>query len=200
MNRSQIRFTGAGGQGAITAGGILVVAAIKDGCHAVGTPTYTSQVRGGPTLYEIILGSDEIYFPNTIPGEVDLMISTADVSYQRFKGAVRPGAIIVYDPNLVHPTEDDRRLWKFMPIPIVEIAKKEVGKIETQSAVVLAIAVSLTKCVSVESAVAAILEGVPLKYSELNKQAFALGTKYAEEGARVLSLVPTEVKKRTKQT
>jgi len=181
MTKRQIRFTGVGGQGIILAGDILCDAAIKEGKHSVKIGTYNSQVRGGPTAIDVLCDEEEIYYPYAIDGEIDFMLSVADSSYQIFKKGVRVGAIIVIDPNLVYPTEDDRKTWRIIEIPVVEIAKQEIGYIASQSTLALGIAVQVTKCVSVKVLLESILEKVPKKSKTLNVKAFELGVKYAQE-------------------
>lgn len=181
MAKMQIRFTGVGGQGIILAGDILCDAAIKAEKHSVKIGTYTSQVRGGPTVIDVLCDEDEIYYPYAIDGEIDFMLSVADSSYQIFKKGVRPGSIIVIDPNLVHPTDDDRKTWRVIEIPVVEIAKKEIGHIATQSTLALGIAVHITKCVNADVLLESILKKVPKKLQEANTKAFELGIKYAKE-------------------
>ena len=51
---TQIRITGAGGQGVLLAGEALQEAATKFG-HSNQKGTYTYQVRGGPTLVDILI-------------------------------------------------------------------------------------------------------------------------------------------------
>lgn len=95
--RRQLRFTGVGGQGVLLAGEILAEAQIKTGGYGVKAATYTSQVRGGPTKVDILLDKDEILYPYANDGEVEYMLSTAQVSYDQFKDGLREGAIIVVE-------------------------------------------------------------------------------------------------------
>ena len=55
MARKLMRFTGVGGQGVLLAGEIFAAAKIQSGGHGLKTATYTSQVRGGPTVVDITL-------------------------------------------------------------------------------------------------------------------------------------------------
>jgi 2-oxoglutarate ferredoxin oxidoreductase subunit gamma len=181
MAKMQIRFTGVGGQGIITAGDILCDAAIKEGKHSAKIGTYTSQVRGGSTIIDVLCDEDEIYYPYAVPGEIDFMLSVADKSYRLCKKDVRIGNIIVIDPNLVYPADDDRKKWRIIEIPVVEIAKREIGNIATQSTLALGITVHITKCVNAEVLLKSILAKVPKKTREANTKAFELGRKYAEE-------------------
>ena len=179
--RHQLRFTGVGGQGVLLAGEILAAAKIKEGGYGVKAATYTSQVRGGPTKVDIILDDEEVLFPYANEGEIEFMLSTAQVSYDQFKGGVKEDGIIVFEPNLVTPSEEDKKRWKMYSIPIITIAKEEVGNVVTQSVVALAVTVTMTKCVDRDLVYEAMISKVPPKFVDLNKRAFELGEKYANE-------------------
>ncbi|WP_457608535.1 2-oxoacid:acceptor oxidoreductase family protein [Nitratifractor sp.] len=179
MSRIVMRFTGVGGQGVLLAGEIFAAAKIKMGGYGIKTATYTSQVRGGPTVVDIQLDNKEIYYPYAIDGQIDFMLSVADKSYQLFKDGVREGGIIVIDPNLVYPTEEDHQKWKIIEIPIITIAKEEVGNVITQSVVALAIANTFTNAIPENILLETMLSKVPAKVHEANKKAFELGKKYA---------------------
>lgn len=175
----QLRFTGVGGQGVLLAGEILAEAKIRDGGYGVKASTYTSQVRGGPTKVDILLDKSEILYPYAMDGNIDFMLSVAQVSFDIFKGGVREGGILVIEPNLVTPTEEDRVRYKIYDIPVITIAKEEVGNIVTQSVVALAATVTLTECVNEEVVIETMLSKVPKKVMEVNKKAYELGKKYA---------------------
>ena len=181
MSRIVMRFTGVGGQGVLLAGEIFAAAKIKEGGFGIKTATYTSQVRGGPTVVDIQLDDEEIWYPYAIDGQIDFMLSVADVSYQQFKKGVREGGTIVIEPNLVSPTEEDRKKWNIIEIPIITIAKEEVGNVITQSVVALAIANTLTHALDEKLLVDTMLSKVPERVHEANIKAYELGKKYALE-------------------
>ncbi len=179
--RYQLRFTGVGGQGVLLAGEILATAKIKQGGYGVKAATYTSQVRGGPTKVDIILDDNEILYPYANEGEIDYMLSTAQVSYDQFKSGVKPGGRIVVEPNLATPSNEDIQKWEIYEIPLITIAKEEVGNVVTQSVVALGITVEMTKCIDRDLVYETMISKVPAKVVELNKKAFELGEKYARE-------------------
>jgi 2-oxoglutarate ferredoxin oxidoreductase subunit gamma len=185
--RHTLRFTGVGGQGVLLAGEIMAACKIKLGGFGLKTATYTSQVRGGPTVVDITLDDDEIRYPYANEGEIDFMLSVADVSYQSFKNGVKPGGVIVVDPNLVHPTEEDRKKWNIVEIPIITIAKEEVGNVITQSVVAMAIANQITSVLEPEALKEVMLSKVPKKVHEANLKAWELGVKYAKESGVTLA-------------
>ncbi len=179
--RNQLRFVGVGGQGVILAGEILAAAKIQEGGYGVKASTYTSQVRGGPTKVDILLDNDEILFPYANEGEIEFMLATAQVSYDQFKEGVKDGGIIVVEPNLVKPSDEDKKRWNIYEIPIITIAKEEVGNVITQSVVALAIALEMTEVMDLEAVKQVMLSKVPPKVHEANIKAFDLGLKYAKE-------------------
>lgn len=190
MSRIVMRFTGVGGQGVLLAGEIFAAAKIRMGGYGVKTATYTSQVRGGPTVVDIQLDDKEIYYPYAIDGQIDFMLSVADKSYQLFKDGVREGGIIVIDPNLVYPTDEDRKKWQIVEIPIITIAKEEVGNVITQSVVALAIANTFTNALPEDVLIETMLSKVPKKVHEANLKAYELGKKYALEAMEKQGIKP----------
>lgn len=176
---TELRFTGVGGQGVLLAGEILAEAKIKDRGYGVKAATYTSQVRGGPTKVDILLDDNEILYPYAT--NIDFMLSTAQISYDQFKVDLKDNAIVVVESNLVIPTEEDRKKYQIYSIPIISIAKDEVGNVVTQSVVALAITVTLTKCINRDIVFETMLSKVPKKVADVNKKAFELGEKYAKE-------------------
>lgn len=181
MARQIMRFTGVGGQGVLLAGEIFAAAKIKDGGYGLKTATYTSQVRGGPTVVDITLDDEEIFYPYANDGEIDFMLSVAQKSYDLFKDGVSKGGTIVIDPNLVHPTDEDRQKWNIVEIPIITIAKEEVGNVITQSVVALAIANTIIKPLDRDHLISVMLSKVPAKVHDINNKAFDLGIEYAKK-------------------
>jgi 2-oxoglutarate ferredoxin oxidoreductase subunit gamma len=181
MARTLMRFTGVGGQGVLLAGEIFAAAKIATGGHGLKTATYTSQVRGGPTVVDITLDDNEIFYPYANDGEVNFMLSVANVSYQSFKNGVKPGGTIVIEPNLVTASDEDRKTWNIVEIPIITIAKEEVGNVITQSVVALAIANTFMDAIDKKTLIDTMLSKVPAKVHEINLTAYDLGEKYAKE-------------------
>jgi len=183
MARTIMRFTGVGGQGVLLAGEIFAAAKIKIGGYGQKTATYTSQVRGGPTVVDIILDDEEIFYPYANDGEIDFMLSVAQKSYDLFKDGVSDGGTIVIEPNLVTPTDEDRKRWNIIEIPIITIAKEEVGNVITQSVIALAIANHIMKAIDKEILKEVMLSKVPKKVHDINLKAYELGYKYAQEAS-----------------
>ena len=179
MARKVMRFTGVGGQGVLLAGEIFAAAKIKAGGHGLKTATYTSQVRGGPTVVDIQLDDEEIFYPYAKEGEIDFMLSVAQVSYNSFKDGVTEGGTIVIEPNLVSPTDEDRKRWNIVEIEIITLAKEEVGNVITQSVVALGAANCFMNAVDKDLLRDVMLSKVPAKVHEINKKAYEIGYREA---------------------
>ena len=80
----------------------------------------------------------------------------------------------------MRPSEEDRKKFKIYEIPIITIAKEEVGNVVTQSVVALAITTTFTQCVDRNLVFETMIAKVPAKVQEANKKAFELGEKYAK--------------------
>ncbi len=179
MARKVMRFTGVGGQGVLLAGEIFAAAKIKAGGHGLKTATYTSQVRGGPTVVDIQLDDEEIFYPYAKDGEINFMLSVAQKSYDLFKDGVSKGGTIVIEPNLITPTEQDRKDWNIVEIEIITLAKEEVGNVITQSVIALGAANCFMDAIDKDLLREVMLSKVPAKVHEINKQAFEIGYREA---------------------
>ena len=179
--RKQLRFSGVGGQGVLLAGEILAEAKIESGGYGIKAASYTSQVRGGPTKVDILLDEEPILYPYATEGSIDFMLSTAQMGFDLFKSGIKDGGIIVIDSNLVKASEQDREKYKIIEIPIISIAKNEIGNVVTQSVVALGVSVELSGCMDRELVFSVMQQKVPSKVLELNKKAFEIGEEYAKK-------------------
>lgn len=179
--RKQLRFSGVGGQGVLLAGEILAEAKIESGGYGIKAASYTSQVRGGPTKVDILLDEEKILYPYATEGDIDFMLSTAQVGFDLFKSGIKEGGIIVIDSNLVKASEEDKARYKIIQIPIISIAKNEIGNVVTQSVVALGVSVELSGCMDRDLVFSVMQKKVPSKVLEINKKAFEIGEEYAKK-------------------
>lgn len=179
--RKQLRFSGVGGQGVLLAGEILAEAKIESGGYGIKAASYTSQVRGGPTKVDILLDEEKILYPYATEGDIDFMLSTAQVGFDLFKSGIKEGGIIVIDSNLVKASEEDKAKYKIIQIPIISVAKNEIGNVVTQSVVALGVSVELSGCMDRDLVFSVMQKKVPAKVLEINKKAFEIGEEYAKK-------------------
>ena len=96
MSKSvQVRLSGAGGQGLITAGVILAEAAMLDGRNVVQTQTYGPEARLGSSKAEVIISSGVIAYPEVTSPDVLICLS-ADAA-RKYGPRVRPDTLVIFD-------------------------------------------------------------------------------------------------------
>ncbi len=167
----EARFAAVGGQGILLAGDILAEAAINyEGLFALDSPTYTAQVRGGPTKVDVIIDQNRILFTRTTA--IDFMLCLAQRSWDRFGYDLKSDCIILIDPFLVHNVDRKYRVYE---LPIIELTKKEMKKMVYTSAVSLGAMIGLTGLFNPESVIKAIIDKAPKGTEEANIKAFKLG-------------------------
>ncbi len=176
-NRYEARFAAVGGQGVILAGEVLGYAAQKyQGRYSIQSPTYTAQVRGGPTKIDVIIDDEPIIYPKTTA--INFFLSLAQGSYDAFLYDVRDDAIVVVDPNLV--TKINPKYLTYQ-VPVIELAKTQIGKMVMTAVLALGVMVELTGAVPKEAVEKALLEKAPRGTGELNLKAIRLGYATAQD-------------------
>ncbi|NOX45249.1 MAG: hypothetical protein GXO72_05930 [Caldiserica bacterium] len=179
--RGEVRFAGFGGQGIISAGRITGRAAVlHDGKHAVLIQSYGPEARGGACSAEVVISDAPATYPRVTVPEVAVIMSQE--AYEKYGRGIRPGGILLVDPDLVEYEErDDVRV---VPVPATRIAER-LGNRIVANVVMLGALAALWDKVTVEGMRKAVLESVPPHTVELNRRAFEEGIKYVEEVTRV---------------
>ncbi len=173
--RYEVRLAAVGGQGLITAGALLAKTAIsKKNLYATQSPTYTSQVRGGPTKVDVIIDSKPIIYPQAV--SIDLYFATAQKSFDLYYRNIKEDAVIVVDSDLVTklPENDKHKIYK---IPLTEATSKEIGNMVVVSVVSLAVVSKLSGLFTKDELKEVILSSVPKGTEEINMKALDLGFK-----------------------
>ncbi len=173
--RYEVRLAAVGGQGLITAGALLAKTAInKKNLYATQSPTYTSQVRGGPTKVDVIIDSKPIIYPQAV--SIDLYFATAQKSFDLYYRNIKEDAVIVVDSDLVTklPENDNHKIYK---IPLTEATSKEIGNMVVVSVVSLAVVSKLSGLFTKDELKEVILSSVPKGTEEINMKALDLGFK-----------------------
>ncbi|RMF44639.1 MAG: 2-oxoacid:ferredoxin oxidoreductase subunit gamma [Deltaproteobacteria bacterium] len=170
--RYEIRFSGAGGQGLITAGIILAEAAsIVEGKHAVQSQSYGPEARGGASKSEVIISDGPIDYPKATI--VDACLAMTQEACDKYANGIKPGGLLLLDEDFVpNIPEGDFRVVR---IPIMRTAQEEIGRAIVANVVALGAMIALTDVVERESGLKAVLSRVPAAFKELNEKAYGLG-------------------------
>ena len=73
--KQELRLSGTGGQGLMTAGIIRAKAALLDGKLAIQSQYYGPEARGGSSEAEVIISYEAIYFPKVTDPDLLLAMS-----------------------------------------------------------------------------------------------------------------------------
>ena len=170
--RYEIRFSGAGGQGLITAGIILAEAAcINEGKHAVQSQSYGPEARGGASKSEVIISDEPIDYPKATV--VDACLAMTQESADTYANGIKEGGVLLLDSDFVkNEPKGNFKIYKF---PITRTAKEEVGREIVANVVALGAMIALTDVVKRDSGEKAVLSKVPEAFLDLNKKAYSMG-------------------------
>src|SRR4030042_5326028 len=126
MKRYEIRIAGFGGQGVITSGKILgVAAALHDKKNAVQTQSYGPESRGGACKSEIVLSDGEIHYPKV--RFADVLVALSQTALDVYLKDLKPGGFLIIDPLTVLK-EVPRSDIQVVKVPTAEIALKVGNK------------------------------------------------------------------------
>ena len=86
-------------------GKILAYAALYEGKEVTWMPAYGPEQRGGTANVTVIVSEERISSP--ILSEYDAVVVLNQPSLDKFESKVKPGGILIYDPNgiTVPPSE-----------------------------------------------------------------------------------------------
>ncbi len=170
--RYEIRLSGSGGQGLVTAGVILAEAAgVYDGKYVCQSQSYGPEARGGASKSEVIVSEEEIDYPKAIKPDVLLAMNQSACDTYLFD--LKPGGTLIVDATLVKHLPTTRAV----AIPFTRIARTEIGKEAAANIVALGALAAITKAVSVKSLETAVLNRVPAGTEEMNRAALRAGIK-----------------------
>jgi 2-oxoglutarate ferredoxin oxidoreductase subunit gamma len=168
--RIEIRLSGSGGQGLLTAGVILAYAVgIGEGKNVVQTQSYGPEARGGASRSDIIVSDEEIY--NLKPTRLDLLLCLNQESCDAFVPKLKETGLLVIDTdNVKEPSFPN-----FVGAPFARIAREKLGSAIVANIVALGYICAYTGLARESSLKKAIEEKLGSRHLELNEKAVKLG-------------------------
>lgn len=168
--RKQLRFSGSGGQGVITAAIIFAEAAVAEGKEAVQSQSYGPEARGGASKSEVIIDDEPIYHPHV--ETPDIVLAMTQKAADKYYGDLAPEGILVLDRDLVPNPPDFPHVIR---IPITKLAVEQVGKPLFANIVALGAVAHLTELVGFDAVKASVANRVPPHTVEQNMKALQTG-------------------------
>lgn len=175
-DRYEIRFSGSGGQGIITAAIVLAEAAgVYGGKHVCQSESYGPEVRGGVSKAEVVISNKVIDYPRAM--KPYLLLAMDQASCDAYFSDLKPDGLLVVDSTLVRQIPTSRAV----AIPFTQIARKEFGKEIVANMVALGAVGVLCKIVSLKNLEMALLAKFPKGTKKINRQALRAGIKEAQK-------------------
>ncbi len=108
----ELIIAGFGGQGVLSMGKILAYSGIMENKEVTWFPSYGPEMRGGTANVTVIVSDSRISSP--VLHEYDTAIILNQQSMDKFEATVKPGGVLLYDPNgiIKPPTRKDIQIFK----------------------------------------------------------------------------------------
>lgn len=168
--RKELKLSGSGGQGLLTAGVILAAAGMLDGKEVTQSQSYGPEARGGASKTDVMISDSPIDFIRV--QNCDMLLCLTQLSYDRY--GKDPTACLIIDDSL--KINDSYPVpAKIVKVPILATAIEKMGKPMVANVVALGAVNAALNLVSRESLEKAVLERVPKGTEDLNKRALEAG-------------------------
>lgn len=175
--RYEMRLSGSGGQGLITAAVIFAEAVgVYDGKYVCQTQSYGPEARGGKSRAEVVVSDQPIDYPKA--RRLDLLLAMNQAACDAYYRDLNPDGLLVVDSTLVEQYPTNR----VIAIPFTQIAREHLGKEMVANMVALGAVGLLSGQVISNSLEKALLARVPPGTEELNKAALHRGM---DEAAKI---------------
>ena len=184
--RYEIRFSGSGGQGIITAAIVMADGVGRfDNKHVCQTQSYGPEARGGKSKAEVVISDSHIDYPKAL--QVDLLLAMTQTSCDAYFFDLKADGLLVVDAGLVTQLPTSRSV----SIPFTQIAREETGKELVANMVALGAVGYLSGQVSLDGLEDALLSRVPKGTEDMNSKALRAGIREAKKVD--LDLLPRSV-------
>ena len=172
----EMRLAGLGGQGLILAGIIVAEAAgIYEGKEVAQTQAYGAEARGGFSRSDVVIRDEEILFPKA--SKLDFLLAMSQSAYEENLPSLKKGGTLLVDSTYVSEISGTN----MFAIPFSRVAKQKFGRENVANIIALGAITQVFPIISEKSMEKAVLNRVPKRFIEMNKQAFKEGVNLGNE-------------------
>lgn len=169
-SRYEIRFSGSGGQGIITAAVVMADAVGSyDGMNVAQTQSYGPEARGGKSKAEVVISRAPIDYPKAL--QVDLLLAMTQAACDAYFYETKIDGLLVVDSTFVEQVPTSRAV----AIPFTQIARRDIGRELVANMVALGAVGYLSKQVDLKNLEKALLSRVPKGTENMNSDALHAG-------------------------
>ncbi|MDU1889229.1 MAG: 2-oxoacid:acceptor oxidoreductase family protein [Dysgonomonas sp.] len=176
----EIVIAGFGGQGVLSMGKILAYSGLMEDKEVSWFPSYGPEQRGGTANVTVILSDNPISSP--IVNEYDIAIILNQPSLEKFEPYVKPGGILIYDPNGFQrpPSRKDIHIYKIDAIDTATLMQNT----KAVNMIVLGGLLKVAPMVHLENVMLGLKKSLPERHHKLlpmNEQAILKGMEIIQE-------------------
>jgi pyruvate ferredoxin oxidoreductase gamma subunit len=175
MKRMNIRISGLGGQGAVTAAHILAMAANKDGKFSISNPFFGAEKRMAPAESYVRIGQERIYdrgelvYPDVIMIFHPQVITMQKSYTAPFYSGIKENGLVIINSNVDLLGEEDHKRLSDLNVAVLNIdattLAMEIGGTElSTNMAMIGACVGVTKVVSLDALDAALQDRFGKKY------------------------------------
>ncbi len=170
-----IRVAGESGEGVISTGDLILKAAAEASLHVFTFRTFPAEIKGGPAMMQIRMAARPLL---THGDFLDVLLAFNQEAYERHTPELKKTGVLVYDSSCVEV--DGTGGFVRYAVPLTDLAKKEVGRVQSKNMVALGVLGKLFALPSAafEEAIAKRFRDKGEKIVESNLQAFKVGWDY----------------------
>lgn len=160
--RLNIRMSGLGGQGAVTAAHVMAMAASKDGRFAISNPFFGAEKRMAPAESYCRIGIERIYdrgelvFPDVIEVFHPQVVTMGKSYTMPFYSGIKEGGLVIINSDAPLLTEEDIQRLKDLKVAVfyingTQIALDVAGTELSTNMTMIGSVAGITKCVSMNA-------------------------------------------------
>ncbi|MBM4132284.1 MAG: ferredoxin oxidoreductase [Nitrospira sp.] len=160
--RLNIRMSGLGGQGAVTAAHVMAMAASKDGRFAISNPFFGAEKRMAPAESYCRIGIERIYdrgelvFPDVIEVFHPQVVTMGKSYTMPFYSGIKEGGLVIINSDAPLLTEEDIQRLKDLKVAVfyingTQIALEVAGTELSTNMTMIGSVAGITKCVSMNA-------------------------------------------------
>ena len=173
--RINIRMSGLGGQGAVTAAHVMAMAASRDGKFSISNPFFGAEKRMAPAESYCRIGINKIFdrgelvYPDVIEVFHPQVITLGKSYTMPFYSGIKEGGLVIINSDMPLLTDEDVKRLKDLDVAVFYIAGTQVAlkvagtELSTNMTMIGSVA-GITKCVSLKGLEGALQERCGKKF------------------------------------
>ena len=206
LRRINIRMSGLGGQGAVTAAHVMAMAASKDGKFAISNPFFGAEKRMAPAESYCRIGLRKIYdrgelvFPDVIQVFHPQVITMGKSYTMPFYSGIKEGGLVIINTDMPLLSDEDVTRLKDMNVSVfsipgtniaMEVAGTEITKCVSMNGLDLALQERFGKKFVASGGTATLDEAIKKKFAKKEmllkknldtvKRAYEIASEWAEK-------------------